>query len=169
MKNRWILPVFVIALTLTSCGSLQTGESQNLPPREPQQVPTEQLNSNPDSPLPQPTQNGSPDFSSAPVNKFVELAKDDLAKNLAINTDQISVLDTKEMNWPNAALGCPAPGEVYAQMQVPGYRIWLNAGGVEYIYHTDLNGRVILCPTLNPDEISTSGSTPAPDIGVPIK
>ncbi len=167
MKNRFILLVCVSALALAGCGTSQAGESQELPPQEPQQVPTQAVNS--DNPLPQPTANGSPDFSSEPAKKFIELARGDLAETLSVNADQITVLDTKEMTWPDSALGCPAPGEVYAQGQVPGYRIWLNAGNVEYIYHTDLNGRVILCFNQVPDESSNPDSHPSPTIGVPIK
>lgn len=169
MKMRWISLFLVFALALAGCGTSQSGESQDVLPQEPQQVPSQESSSSPaDNPLPLPTQNENPDFSSTPAEKFIDLAKNDLAKILGIRADEISVLDSKEMTWPDAALGCPAPEEVYAQGQVHGYRIWLSAGGVEYIYHTDLNGRVILCSNQNPDD-GDSTTIPTPEIGVPIK
>jgi hypothetical protein len=127
-------------------------------------VPVSNLTENP---LPIPTKQEVPDISSVPAEKFIDLAKEDLASNLKINVGQITLLKSMEMTWPDAALGCPSPGNVYAQGQVAGYRIWLDAGGVEYIYHTNLTGQVILCPTLNPDD--SSPSTQGPEIGVPIK
>jgi len=160
MKTRWILLLFVLAFALGSCSPSQAGESQDLPQQESQ--PTQSQ-----VPLPNPNQQQAPDITSVPVEKFVDLAKKDLASTLNINNDQITLLNSIEMTWPNSALGCPEPGKGYSQSQVPGYRIWLEAGGVEYIYHADLSGQVILCPTMNPDDSSTS--TQEPEIGVPIK
>lgn len=118
---------------------------------------------------PGPTPQGTPDMST-PMNpdKFTSLVKRDLAERLKIGVDQISAVKAVEMTWPNAALGCPQPGKVYAQGLVAGFKIWLEANDAQYIYHTDMNGQFVLCPEQNPDE-SVSGSTPGPEIGVPIK
>lgn len=107
-----------------------------------------------------------------PVEKFVSLAKEDLAGRLTIAIDQITLLRTTEMTWPNAALGCPSPGKVYAQGRVPGYQIRLEAGGTEYVYNTDLSGQIILCPQYDPDDLDSLPSTkqgPTPHIDPPIK
>ena len=100
-----------------------------------------------------------------PVEKFVSLSKKDLANRLQIDASQISLVRTEHTNWLNAALGCPRPGKVYPQGRVPGYRVWLNAEGKEYLYHTDYHGKLILCPELNPD--MPGPATPTPKIGVP--
>lgn len=100
-----------------------------------------------------------------PVEKFVSLSKKDLASRLQIDASTISLVKTENINWLNAALGCPRPGKVYPQGRVPGYRIWLNAEGKEYLYHTDYHGQLILCPELNPD--MPGPATPTPKIGVP--
>jgi len=94
-----------------------------------------------------------------PVEKYISIAKKDLASRLQIDEDKIMLVKTEEKNWLNAALGCPSKGQFYAQGRVPGYRIWLEAGGIEYDYHTDLAGQVVLCPDL---------TSPTPTIGVPI-
>jgi hypothetical protein len=42
-------------------------------------------------------------------------------------------------------LGCPQPGQVYAQVIIPGYLIHLQVGGHDYIYHTDMDKIIIFC------------------------
>lgn len=50
--------------------------------------------------------------------------------------------------WPDAGLGCPEPGETYAQVVTPGYRFDIIVDGVLYELHTDLRaGRIVLCPS----------------------
>jgi hypothetical protein len=74
--------------------------------------------------------------------------------------------------WPDASLGCPSPGREYIQGKIPGYRIWLNAGGTEYIYNAGTNGQVIQCPDISLDVENpslTNPTDPTPQIGVPIK
>lgn len=167
MKHRWFLYLFMIVIVLASCGVQPASDSQDESPQDPQPVPPQEMvqepTSTPDSILPEPTQQEAVDFSSAPVNKFVDLAKNDLVKTLSIDSAQIDLIETQEIIWPDAALGCPKPGVFYTQGTVPGYRIRLSVAGAEYIYHTDLNGRVLQCPSLD------SVSTQDPNIGVPIQ
>lgn len=100
------------------------------------------------------------------VEKFVNLAKQDLASRLQIETDMIVLVKSEEKLWLNAALGCPRPSVFYAQGHVPGFQIWLEVEGIEYIYNTDLNGTLVVCPELNPHLPNTDkGPTP----GVPIR
>jgi hypothetical protein len=101
-----------------------------------------------------------------PVEKFVTLSIKDLANRLQIDASKISLVRTENTVWPNAALGCPRPGKVYPPGRVPGYRVWLNAEDQEYLYHTDYNGQIVLCPELNPDV--PGSTTPTQQIGVPI-
>jgi hypothetical protein len=112
--------------------------------------------------------------SPPPAQKFVDLAKQDLASRLNIDVDQIVLVEVTPVTWPDAALGCPSPGKVYAQGHVPGYKITLEAGGVKYVYHTDQTGQIVLCPEMNPDEVNPPSPgkpipTPTIHIGVPIK
>ncbi len=104
-----------------------------------------------------------------PVEKFVSLAKKDLADRLQIDMAGIVLAKTAEMIWPNAALGCPSPGKVYPTGKVPGYQISLVADNVEYIYNTDWTGQVILCMKQGPDGSLEPVITLGPEIGVPIK
>jgi len=104
--------------------------------------------------------------AAPPVEKFVALSKKDLASRLGIEADRITLVKTAEKLWLNAALGCPRPGVFYQAGRVPGFQIWLEAEGTEYIYNTDFNGTVVLCPELNPS-IPNLPNDPTP--GVPIR
>lgn len=69
----------------------------------------------------------------------------DLAQRLDVSQEDISVVSSQIIQWRNAALGCPEPGKVYAQVVTPGFRFVLSYGGQEYHYHSDINGSPFLC------------------------
>lgn len=75
----------------------------------------------------------------------MELARQDLAERLGLPINEIAIVSTEAVEWPDASLGCPKPGMMYAQVITPGYRIILEAGGKRYEYHSDRGKRVILC------------------------
>jgi len=176
MRIRWILLITLLSLALAGCGPSQAeaGPSPDLPSSNldeiPSEVPATEL---PENPLQFDSTPESAEMPSnpPPVEKYVSLSKKDLADRLQIEVNGIVLLKTAEIVWPNAALGCPAPGKFYAQGKVPGYQVWLEAAGVEYIYNTDLSGQVILCPQYDPDNLDSAvPGTPGPtqQIGVPI-
>lgn len=179
MKIHWIIATMIVSLALVSCGQSQAGgQAQN--PNPPTSTPLsiqESSTSSPENPIQIIATQESKELPSSnppPVEKFVDLSKKDLTGRFQISTEEIVLVKSENIVWPNAALGCPAPGKVYAQGKVPGFQIWLEAGGQEYIYHTDFTGQIILCPELNPDNPDAtlsipSDSTQAPNIGVPIK
>jgi hypothetical protein len=70
----------------------------------------------------------------------------DLAAKLAIPADSIKLLESGEATWPDASLGMPEPGRMYAQMLTEGFRIVLEAGGKKYEYHLG-NGIVKMRPS----------------------
>lgn len=69
-----------------------------------------------------------------------DLALADLARRLGIATESIAVRALARVDWPDASLGCPEPGFMYAQVVTPGYRIILEAGNQLYAYHASLHG-----------------------------
>ena len=154
--------MILLSLVLGSCGisPAGTGPSPELPPSEPEIVSTE-------NPLKlEGTQEPTKMPSTPPVEKFVALVKQDLAARLGVEADKIALVKSAEQLWLNAALGCPRPGVFYPSGRVPGFQIWLEVDGTEYIYNTDFNGTVILCPELNP-HAPNSSNDPTP--GVPIR
>ncbi len=166
MKTRWMYLIFVFSLALAACGAPSAGarETPELPPQDPPIFPTE---STPENPLqlgrtPEPTEMSS----TPPAEKFVQLTKQDLANRLGIDASTIQLVRSEEKLWLNAALGCPRPGVFYPSGRVPGFQIWLEVEETEYVYNTDLNGTLILCPELNPHAPNVdTGPTP----GVPIR
>jgi hypothetical protein len=83
--------------------------------------------------------------------KLTQIVRKDLAAQLGTDVEGISVISTEAIIWPNAALGCPLPGKVYAEGTVPGFRIQLEAKNKEYSYHTDRTGQFIQCAKPDPD------------------
>jgi hypothetical protein len=88
----------------------------------------------------------------------LDLALTALTKRLAINGDAVKVLDATPVEWPDAALGCPEKGMVYAQMVVPGYRLHLRVDDLTHDVHVG-GGRAVVCgeptPTASESTIAT--------------
>ena len=81
---------------------------------------------------------------------LIERAKVDLAQRLSIPTSQIKVKEIKEISWPDASLGCPQPGTVYAQIPTPGYIITLGYAGDKFEYHASIRGDILYCENPTP-------------------
>lgn len=75
----------------------------------------------------------------------VAAAVADLSKQTGVSADQITVDAVEPMEWPDASLGCPQEGMMYAQVITPGYLIVLSAQGQTYEYHADQRANVVLC------------------------
>lgn len=85
-----------------------------------------------------------PEPSSQEVDlPVVTNAKQDLAERLSIPPEQITVVSVEEVAWPDGCLGIRRPGLMCTQAIVPGYRIILEANGVQYEYRTNLSGSQI--------------------------
>jgi hypothetical protein len=88
--------------------------------------------------MPQP---GLPNPSAAASNRSAV----ELASALGLETDDVEIVSIEQVDWPDSSLGCPAPGESYATVITPGFRIVLEAGGQRYEYHADTEGRTVRC------------------------
>ena len=60
-----------------------------------------------------------------------------------IHPAKIKVVNIKESTWSDRCLGLPQPGEMCAEVIVPGYIITLDADGQKMIFHTDSDGSSI--------------------------
>ena len=80
---------------------------------------------------------------SETLTKLVELAKGNLARRLGVGVKEVTLVSAEAVEWPDASLGNPQPGMVYAQVITPGYKIILSLRGQEYEYHSDQE-RVVL-------------------------
>lgn len=69
----------------------------------------------------------------------------DLAEREGIDTDAIVVQAAEFVTWPDASLGCPRPGQFYAQVITEGYRIVLRTEARDYAYHGATGRAPVLC------------------------
>ncbi len=75
----------------------------------------------------------------------LEQARADLAERLGVPVDEITLVSSEEVTWPDSSLGCPQPGMMYAQVLTSGSRITLSAGGRTYEYHSGGQRAPFLC------------------------
>jgi hypothetical protein len=87
------------------------------------------------------------------AESLVELARGQLAEELGIDRQEVSLFNVQAVNWPDEALGCPQGAQNYAQVITPGYLIQLEAGGSLYSFHSDTNARVVLCQDAGPGDL----------------
>lgn len=78
------------------------------------------------------------------------VARRDLAGRLGVEESQVIIAGAEKTTFSDASLGCPEPGEDYAQGDRDGYVLRLRQGSRNYSYHTDLD-RVIACPAISED------------------
>lgn len=75
----------------------------------------------------------------------VELARADLAERLKVPLDQVTVTSQTEQDWPDASLGCPRKGMMYAQVISNGSRLELDVAGRHYSYHSGAGKPYFYC------------------------
>ena len=70
-----------------------------------------------------------------------------LAGELGVSVADLEVVSATAMTWPDASLGCPQPGKMYAQVLTPGYLVVIrDADGAERRVHTNEDGSsAIVC------------------------
>jgi hypothetical protein len=83
--------------------------------------------------------------SSVPTTLLAD-AKADAARRTGKSEKEITVVSAESVTWPDASMGCPAPGMMYAQVLMPGYRIVLRVGDKQFDYHAGKSGKPALCP-----------------------
>jgi hypothetical protein len=76
---------------------------------------------------------------------FVNLARATLEKRLSVGADEIALRSIKATEFPDASLGVPEPGKMYAQVITPGYVIELAVEDAVYKYH-GAGDRVVVVP-----------------------
>jgi hypothetical protein len=149
MKNLWVS--LLILLSLTGCGPSPLGNEQNgvdtsTPPNsflpEPLLTPFQERSPQGEIPTMPPLQR-TPTVPN--LQDLIEKAKDDLARRLSISMAHISLLEARDVVWPNSSLGCPQPGMLYADVLTPGFLILLSADNQEYEYHAGKGSDVFYC------------------------
>jgi hypothetical protein len=84
------------------------------------------------------------------LKNLIERARDDLSQRVSVSAAQIKLVEATEVEWPDSSLGCPQEGMSYLQVITPGYRILLEAGGIQYEYHSNRDTYFVYCENPNP-------------------
>src|SRR5262245_24983658 len=70
----------------------------------------------------------------------------------------------EQIDFPDSSLGCPQPGQAYAQVVTRGYKIVIMTAGVAYDYRVTNNGQgLILCSPAGGQPPPTAPPTAAPN------
>jgi hypothetical protein len=67
-----------------------------------------------------------------------------LSETLNLPADQITLVSTEAVTWPDGCLGVQRAGVMCTQALVEGYRIILSANGKEYEFHTNEDGSSVV-------------------------
>jgi hypothetical protein len=82
------------------------------------------------------------------VDTIMEVARNDLAKQLGVDAAQIRIAGMKPQTWTDSAMECPVAGETVKPGPLQGYKLSLRYQQRVYTYHTDLVG-VRACPPIS--------------------
>ena len=74
----------------------------------------------------------------------------DAAERTGQDADDVEVVRFEQVTWPDGAIGCPEPGEMYTQALVEGYRIVIAVGDEELTYHGADGQEPFLCEDPQP-------------------
>lgn len=97
---------------------------------------------------------------------LVARATADLQRRLEVEAEEIEVKSVESVEFPDASLGIPEPGQSYAQVIVPGTVIRLEAKGEVYEYH-GAGERVVLVPETSDSEGSEGSVAVYQKVNVP--
>lgn len=115
---------------------------------------------------------GTPDLESVPPGLTPEGALGEVPEHLleevieqaaalaGVEPEAVQLLRAERAAWPDGALGCPQPGEVYPQEPVDGYWIVVQAGDKVFDFRLSETGTPRLCPSGGRQPVPR---TPAPD------
>jgi hypothetical protein len=74
----------------------------------------------------------------------------DAAKRFGVADTAVVLTRAEKVTWNDASLGCPEPGQVYAQMLVEGFRVVAKTPAGSLTYNTDGGGKVVSCGAAAP-------------------
>ena len=101
----------------------------------------------------EPTDGAEPDPAAGSdplLGPEVELAIADAVERRDVTRDEVEVLVTELVTWPDGSLGCPEPDRMYTQALVDGFRIVLGVDGEELAYHGANGDEPFLCEEPEP-------------------
>ncbi len=85
----------------------------------------------------------APVAAETPAEAAIAAVKLALAKALALQEYQVTVVSVEDVEWPDGCLGVVRIDALCAQGVVPGYRVIAEANGLLYEYHTNADGSAL--------------------------
>lgn len=144
MQRRILTAVTVAGLALTAACAPATGTAAPTAAltTEPTGVPTAAASPT----APEATAAVQPLPTYGPASPAVEAAIAQAASQSGAAASAVEVSRVEPVDWPDASLGCPQPGGLYAQVITPGWLVVVQAAGTTYEFHADASGQnVVLC------------------------
>jgi hypothetical protein len=126
--RRLLFTTIILTMIMAACA-----------PGSTPQIPDDGSYPNPSYPNPSyPNEVPSTDLTPAQLAALTHLSE---ALNLP--ADQITLISTESVTWPDGCLGVDRPGMMCTQALVEGYRIIFEAGGREYEVRTNESGSAV--------------------------
>jgi hypothetical protein len=181
--RRWLSPFLLLLLLLTACAPgaatavptltlIPATNTPTLTPEPPTATPAN-LPGPEDVLGPTPTYTITPPPSGGlagdalmaqdPVAaELVGIAQRLVAADRDLPSNRIFLVDVRPVVWTDSALNCGAPRSEIVEQETDGYRIVLQAGDQEYLFHTDVD-RVVPCEPAN-EKLPASVVLPTPEV-----
>lgn len=70
----------------------------------------------------------------------------DASRRSGVAEQDLVIVKSLRVTWPDGSLGCPEPGMSYTQALVPGWQLVIRAGERTFDYRAADRGRFMLCP-----------------------
>ena len=146
----------LFVLLLAGCGAAgaPTGEGSTTSPT------TTSAPANASQPATVSAAPAAPQATAAPAGMSLEpgsaeeKAAQALARKLGVAVDTLRLTAKGPQEWSDGSLGCPAPGMMYTQAIVPGFKFTFSDGTKTYDVHTDESGvRAVLCQNKQPADL----------------
>lgn len=113
---------------------------------------------------------GQPVAITALSSDLRRAVADDAARRFGVLARDVVLSDAEQVTWGDSSLGCPEPGQMYAQALVPGFRVVANTTQGKLVYHTDEGRRVASCGSRHrpqPSQPQTPSKPVEPRTGPP--
>ncbi|HEU5112976.1 MAG TPA: hypothetical protein VFU96_06620 [Acidimicrobiia bacterium] len=131
--------VAVVVLMLVACGSARDSAATGETSTSTTVAPTTE---NENTTMPTSEQEQLP---------IVAPAREDLARRLRVDPEDLEVVSVEEVTWPDGSLGCPEPGMAYTEALVEGSKVVLGYDERVYVYHAGDDDQPFLCPSDDKD------------------
>jgi len=128
--KKIVIGYFVMAFVLTACGSGAAVQ------------PSYPNTSYPNPSYPNPSYPN--DISPVTLTTAEQAALNQLSEALNLPADQLTLVSTEAVTWPDGCLGVQKVGMMCTQALVEGYRIIFEFGGKQYEVHTNETGSSVV-------------------------